>query len=47
MKEQNWISEQETLQRIYSFSFQQALLSTKDYKVIFVLSVIIIIALGD
>ncbi|WP_273788534.1 MULTISPECIES: hypothetical protein [Bartonella] len=43
MKEQNWASEQETHKGVHSFSLQQALLSAKDYKVIFAIAVIIII----
>ncbi|WP_142416091.1 hypothetical protein [Bartonella massiliensis] len=42
MKEQNWVSEQETHQSAHSFSFQQALLSAKDYKIIFAIAVLII-----
>ncbi|WP_273758538.1 hypothetical protein [Bartonella sp. AU55XJBT] len=43
MQEQNWVSEQEAHKRAHSFSFQQALLSAKDYKIIFAIAVIIII----
>lgn len=43
MKEQNWTSEQETHKTIHSFAFQQALLSPRDYKVIFALAVLIIL----
>ncbi|WP_330169217.1 hypothetical protein [Bartonella grahamii] len=42
MKEQNWTSEQETHKEAHSFSLQQALLSAKDYKIIFAMAVIII-----
>ncbi|WP_144754537.1 hypothetical protein [Bartonella saheliensis] len=42
MKEKNWTSEQETHKSAHSFAFQQALLSTKDYKIIFALAVTII-----
>ncbi|CDO49571.1 hypothetical protein [Bartonella tribocorum] len=43
MQEQNWVSEQEAHKRAHSFSFQQALLSAKDYKIIFAIAVIIVI----
>ncbi|WP_039758318.1 hypothetical protein [Bartonella queenslandensis] len=43
MQEQNWVSEQEMYKRAHSFSFQQALLSAKDYKIIFAIAVIIVI----
>ncbi|WP_273789524.1 hypothetical protein [Bartonella sp. ML70XJBT] len=43
MKEQNWKSEKETHKSTHSFAFQQALLSPKDYKVIFALAVLIIL----
>lgn len=43
MKEKNWTLEQQTHKTVRSFVCQQALLSPRDYKVIFALSVIIIL----
>ncbi|WP_375641735.1 MULTISPECIES: hypothetical protein [unclassified Bartonella] len=42
MKKQNWTSEQEAHKGAHSFSLQQALLSAKDYKIIFAIAVVII-----
>lgn len=42
MKEKNWASDQEMHESSRSFSFEEALLSARDYKIIFVISVLII-----
>ncbi|EJF82506.1 hypothetical protein MCU_01429 [Bartonella elizabethae Re6043vi] len=43
MKEKNWTLEKQTHKSVRSFACQQALLSPRDYKVIFALAVIIIL----